>query len=241
MSTKTMTPVIGDVVKWELPNELCRAIRRVKRNLTATAGLNVGQIIEPATAVAQVHTYTCVAVADGGTFKLGYKGQWTTAIAWDATVATIKTAFELLSTVTDTITVSGASGLVTTVTITWGTAGKKDEIRIDARLLTDGGVVMEGDSAIAVTTVGSVVATDVIALATGANATGILLEEVTLDDLKTLNDIKRAFLVKGDAIVDGDKLLAVAAQLVAGKAALVVLGITIRTEPTIYQAGPPTS
>jgi len=237
MSTQTKEVVLGDVVKYELPFELCRAKLRIKRILAATAGLEVGAIVEPATAVAQIHTYASALgfVPDGGTYRLGYKGQWTTALAYDANAAAIKAAFELLSTVDDTITASATCQIADT--ITWATAGVKDEIQVDARLLTDGGVVCS-DYVCPVTTAGSVVATDVIALATGANATAILLEKVTLADLIAKNNIERAFLVKGPSFVDGDQLSGAAAQLAAGKTALAALGITIRTEPTIYQSGP---
>lgn len=240
MTVQTKEMVIGDVVKWELPNHLCRKMIPIKRVLAATKALVVGEIMEPATAVAQVHTITTFAdapLADGGTYKLGYKGQWTTAIDWDETLANMKIAFELLSTVTDAITFSAA--FATAVTATWTTVGKKDEIGLDARLLLDGTVAMTS-ATLTVTTVGSAV-TDNVILATGASANGVLLQKVTLDDLKKKNVIKRAFLVCGDSLVDGNNLFGLAAELAGAKTALVALGIRIRTEPDIYQIGPPTS
>jgi hypothetical protein len=56
MSTQNKEMVIGDVVKYELPHELCRVNKRVSRNLTATLALPVGEITEPDGAAAQVHT-----------------------------------------------------------------------------------------------------------------------------------------------------------------------------------------
>lgn len=241
MSSQDKEMVLGDVVKWELPHYLCRVNKRVSRDLTATLALPVGEIMEPDGDAAQVHTFDMDDVSsfnpDAGTYKLGYKGQWTAALDFDESAANVKTAFEALSTVDDTITMSAA--IDHAVTITWGTAGVKDEILLDTRLLTDGGVVCTGCH-LDVTTIGSTTS-DMVLIATGGNATGILLEKVTLADLKSKNDLYRPFLVKGDCIVDGDNLYALAAQLAAAKTALIALGITIRTEPTLYQAGPPTS
>ena len=240
MSTQTKETVLGDVVKWEQPHEYCRSNLVISRNLTATVGLAVGECLEPDTAVAQIHTTANVAgapTADGGTYRLGYKGQWTTALAWNATLATAKTAFELLSTVTDTVTFSAAPAVRGT-TCTWATAGPKDEIEVDSRLLLDGVVVMTMTTA--VSTIGSLVASRVI-IATGSNATSILLEKVTVAELNDGNNIERACLVRGAAIVDSDQLAVLAAQKAAALTALIALGIQFRTEPTIYQSGPPTA
>ncbi len=241
MSVQNKEMVIGDVVKFELPHELARSKIHITCIPGATVGLVVGELLEPGGAVAQIHTFTTGADApnsDAGTYKLGYKGQWTTALAFNASAADIKTAFELLSTVTDTITASAAHD--NAVTITWTTAGKKAVINADHRLLTDGGIVMTSTT-LDISTGGSVAATSAIIIATGANADYILLEKVTLAELQTGADIERAAISKGDCIVDGDNLFALAAELAGAKAALVARGITIRTEPTIYQSGPPTA
>jgi len=237
MSTQNKETVLGDVVKYEMPHELCRVSKRVTRILAATVGMDVGLVVEPSGAVAQVHTFSTAYTADGGTYKLGYKGEWTASIAYDANAAAVKAAFELLSTVDDTVTASAAL-CINGSTLTWTTAGVKDEVEVDYALLTDGGVVMD-DSVCPVTTPGSTAA-DVKTIATGANCTAILLEKVTLDDLKSKNDIYRPFLVKGPSIVDGDNLSGAAAQMADAKTALAALGITIRTEPTIYSSGLPT-
>lgn len=249
MSTQTKEIVIGDVVKWELPHEYCRANKNISRDLTATVGLNVGEILEADAAVAQITTITALAAApdpDAGTFKLGYRGQWTAALAFDALVATLKAALEGLSTVTDTVTFSDAIDTLgaAAVTITWGTAGQKDEVEIDGRLMTDGGVAM-GEPGVTepscvVTTIGSTTAEVVIAVGTG-DATCILLEKVTLADLQGKNDLNRACLLRGSCIVDSDAVTVLAAEKADALIALTALGIQFRTEPTIYQSGPPTS
>ena len=247
MSLQTKEIVIGDVVKWMLPHEYCVAQKNVSRDLSATRDLPAGEVCEPDTAIAQVVTLTGAVGApdpDSGTYRLGYKGQWTANLAFDLIVADMKSAFEALSTVTDTITFGaqidtlGASA----ITVTWATAGQKDEIEIDGRLLLDGAVVCDGDNAIvnAVSTIGSTTA-EMVLIATGANASGILLEKVTKADLLVGNNISRAFLVRGSAIVDSDQLTILAAQKANALTALVALGIQMRTEPTIYQSGPPTS
>ena len=240
MTTQNKEMVIGDVVKWELPHELARTKVHITCIPGATVPLVVGEILEPGGAVAQISTFVTGDTADGGTFKIGYNGQWTTALAWNASAADIKTAFELLSTVTDTITASAAFANATT--ITWGTAGKKSQIDYDGRLMLDGAVVMDSDRVtLLITTGGSVAASSAIILATAANADYILLEKVTLADLQVEANIERAVITKGDCIVDGDNLFGLAAELAGAKTALIARGITIRTEPTIYQSGPPTS
>lgn len=250
MSLQSKEMVIGDVVKYELPHELARSKVHITCIPAATVGLVVGEILEPGGAVGQVHTITALAAApdpSAGTFKLGYKGQWTTAIAFDALVGAVKDAFELLSTVVDTVTVGAQIDTLgaAPVTITWTTAGKKDVIEFDGRELLDGSIYM-GDVGVTeptclISTGGSTAAESAKILATGANADYILLEKVTLADLKAEANIERAVISKGECIVDGDNLFGLSTALVDAKAALVARGITIRTEPTIYQSGPPTS
>lgn len=238
MTVQTKEMVIADVVKWELPSEICRLKKHITCIPGATVPLVVGEVLEPGGAVAQIATIaTAGLLADGGTYKLGYKGQWTAAIAWDEVLANIKIAFELLSLVTDTITFSAAFANGTTAT--WTTTGPKAEIKVDGRELLDGAVKMIS-STCPTTTGGSTAADSAKILATGANADFILLEKVALADLKTGNEILRAVISKGDCIINGNNLFGLAAELAGGKAALVARGITIRTEPTIYQAGLPT-
>jgi len=195
-----------------------------------------GELCEPDTDVAQIHTVDQdggAMLADGGTFRLGYKGEWTTDIAWNASAATTKTAFELLTTVTDTITFSAAYP-ITGTTATWTTAGPKAEIEWDPALLLDSAVVMTTRSP--VSTIGSLVASMVL-VATGASVTGILLKAVSEDDIQNNNNIERAFLVRGAAICDSDQIYCIAAQKAAGLAAMVALGVQMRQEPDIYTAG----
>jgi len=250
MSTQNKEMVVGDVVKYETPHEIARSKVHITCIPGATVGLVVGEILEPGGAVAQITTITALAAApdpDGGTFKLGYKGQWTAALAFDALVATLKAAFEGLSTVTDTVTFSDAIDTLgaAAVTITWGTAGKKDNIDIDGRLMLDLAVAMgvKGvtEPSCVITTGGSTAAGSGIILATGANADYVLLEKVLLADLQTDGLIERAVISKGDCILDGDNLFGAAAELAGAKTALAARGMTIRTEPTIYQSGPPTA
>jgi len=241
MTTQNKETVIGDFLVSEEPREYCRSTLVISRDLAApAAGLACGELLEPDTAVAQIHTVANVAgapTADGGTYRLGYKGEWTTALAWNADAAAVKAAFELLSTVTDTITAS-AAGAVTGTTITWTTAGPKDEIDVDSRLLLDGAVVMTMTAP--VSTIGSL-ATSQVVCATGGNVTAVLLEKVTQADLLVGNNIRRACLVRGDAIINSDFVTVLAAQKAAALAALLALGIVSRSGSTIYQSGPPTA
>jgi len=240
MATKEKPVCFGDVVKSMSAHALCTEQRHITMVAAATLPLVVGEMMEPDTAVAQIETYTCAGTADGGTFALGFEGAWSAPIAFNANAAAIKAAFELLPTVIATgLTVTASAALVTGTTITWSAAAHLSGIDIDARLLTDGGVSMEGDSAIAITTPGTLVA-DMVICATGGNVTGVLLEDVDLLELQTNPLIERAFLVASDgvAIVDGDNLYAVAAQSAAAIAAIDALaGINVRYEPNIFSSG----
>lgn len=94
-------------------------------------------------ATSEVQTVTLATapnnVPDGGTFTLTYKGQTTTAIAWDANAATIQAALETLSSVNSgDITVSGSISDGMTFTFA-NTLGDADLMMINSSL-TDGGV-----------------------------------------------------------------------------------------------------
>lgn len=78
-------------------------------------------------------------VPDGGTFTLTYRGETTSAIAWNADAAAIQAALEsLLSVNSGDITVSGAIGDGATFTFA-NTLGDVDLLMINSSL-TDGGV-----------------------------------------------------------------------------------------------------
>ncbi len=71
-------------------------------------GADSGSTLTPVTAVQEVQTCAPNIQATSGTFTITYKSQTTTAIAYNASTATIKTALEVLSTVdTDDIAVGG--------------------------------------------------------------------------------------------------------------------------------------
>lgn len=70
-----------------------------------------------------------------------------------------------------------------------------------------------------------------IVVATGANCNAILLEDVLLADL-IAGDTTRVCLIRGSAIVDTDQLTCATAQKAAAVAALLALGILVRSEPT---------
>lgn len=107
-------------------------------------------------AVAEVQTYTCAMVADGGTYTLTYKGETTAAIAWNGNAAAINAALLLLATV-NAGDITASAALVTGTTFTFAnTLGDVPLITIDATLLTDGGLTMKDDVAIAETTPGEI-------------------------------------------------------------------------------------
>lgn len=68
-------------------------------------------------------------------------------------------------------------------------------------------------------------------VAVGGNCDSILLENITLADHKAA-DQKCVCLIRGPAIVDTDQLACNADQKATAVAALLVLGILVRSEPT---------
>lgn len=235
MNIKNKNLVLGDVFKYGIPSAICIQKLRIKRDLTATKGLVLGEIIELATDVAQVHLITVPSGSlSSGTYRLGYKGQWTTELDYDASTTDMKTAFELLSTVDDEVTFSNILTMGTT--ITWSTEGKKDEIDILPINLKMGSLDVSSYISIKVYTVGSI-DSDCVKVTTGSNAEGILLEEVTLEDLNDNNNIIRSVLVEGPSIVCGNNLYCDPDQLTDALIALDGYGITIRYEPEVYESG----
>lgn len=91
-------------------------------------------------AVAEVQTSTLDALMTAGTFTMTYRGETTAAIAFDATVAQITAALELLSTVTaGDITMQAAHEPDTELACTWtflNTAGDVPMLSMDFSLAT---------------------------------------------------------------------------------------------------------
>lgn len=239
---KTEGIVIGDVVKFELPMAYCRQEAVVGKITGATAKLPVGQLMEPSSAVAEVQTSTLGALMTAGTFRLGYKGQWTPELVFTSTTAEIKAALEALSTVeVDDITPEALHEPDTELTCTWTFAialGNVPMLQMDITNAT-----MATKTVIIVETVTGALVAEKIVCATGANCDCILLEEVTLDELKSdwSHELRRAFLVRGSAIVNSDRVTIATAQKVAALAALVALGIQFRTEAEQVEVGTPSS
>lgn len=239
---KTEGIVIGDVVKFELPMAYCRQEAVVGKITGATAKLPVGQLMEPSAAVAEVQTSTVGSLMTGGTFRLGYKGQWTADIAFDASVAETKTALELLSTVAvDDIVQEALHEPDTELTCTWTFAialGNVPMLQMDITNAT-----MATKTVVIVETVTGALVAEKIVCTTGGNCDCILLEEVTLDELKSdwYHELRRAFLVRGSAIVNSDRVTIVVAQKATAIAALEALGIQFRTEAEQVEIGTPSS
>lgn len=104
--------------------------------------------LRPSTAgTACVQTLTCVNPAnDGGFYKLAYKGDLTDPLAFDATAATMKTAFEALPAAQNhpggplTVTFSGALTATRTATFASNLPPPRDLVNCVAESLNDGGV-----------------------------------------------------------------------------------------------------
>jgi hypothetical protein len=77
-----------------------------------------------ASAVNEIQTVTITGTPTGGTFTLSYKGQTTTAIAYNAAAAAVQAALQALSTIgSGNATVSGSAGGPYTVTFVGALAG----------------------------------------------------------------------------------------------------------------------
>lgn len=257
-TTLTEGPAIGDIVLYETPMSYAREEFEVTRVLAATEGLKVGRAMDFDAAVAGVQTYQTETaapetwVADGGTYRLGYRGYWTTPLAWNDTVATMNTALDIL------VALSGGSAgdivfanvggdlLIKTNTFTFlNSLGNVPDIVLDLRLMTDAtypGRPMTGHATLLTTTAGELATMKMVA-STTANADSILLEAVSLEDLQNASGeaLRRPFLVRGPSIVN---VTAIYEQVGAGTiadliTALEALGIQTRTEPTETSEGTP--
>lgn len=80
--------------------------------------------------VDEVQTATITGTPTGGTFKLGYNGQVTAAIAYNATGATVQAALRALSRLGSGVTVSGGAGGPYIITFTGTKLGKKPQTLI---------------------------------------------------------------------------------------------------------------
>lgn len=231
--------VLGDVVVEEFSPGFgyCREEFVVTRVLAATKKLEVGRAMDTDAALAAVQTITMPAASASGTFTLSFRGRTTAPIDWNAALGVIKTAFELIS---GTATVTFSATFATGTTITFNIAdGNVPEITADTRLLlTAGG--LEATATIATTQAGKLATYKMVATTT-ANTDCILLEEVSLADLKNEDAValKRACLVRGPSIVNIDQIFP---QVAAGteaalKTAIEALGIQTRKEPAIISRG----
>jgi len=233
---------LGDVILYEAPMHYCRCDHEVTRELAATVGLVAGQAMDfTAAAAAAVQTATAPAgapVADGGTYRLGFRGLWTAPIAWNANAAACKIAFELIS--GGVLVTFSAAACITGSTCTFAnTVGNVEDILFDARLLLDGAVAMTG-IVFATTTAGELATMKEWATTT-ANADSILLEPVTLADLQGASgqSLRRSFLTRGPSVVNADAVTCPAGTVAALVAALLALGIVSQREPTDTTTGTP--
>ena len=258
MATLTKGPALGDIVKYETPGLICREEYEVTRVLAAALPYEVGTPMDFDAAVAAVQTYTTNGgfVADGGTYRLGYKGYWTAALAWNANVAAINAALDLLVVLSGGVAGDivhanvGGDLLISTNTFTFlNTLGNVPEVLLDERLLTDATVPINVGSTILTTTVGELATMKMVSVA-AANSDCILLERVSLTDLQNASGekLRRPFIVRGHCVVDATKIadegrkhtpaFGTAAQC---RAAYVALGIEARLEPVMINEGTPSA
>ena len=260
MSTIEKGPALGDIVLYETPLSIPREEYEVTRVLAATLPLEIGTPMDFDAAVAAVQTYTTNGgfVADGGTYRLGYKGYWTTILAWNDNVAAINAALDVMvalsgGTAGDIVTANvGGDLLISTNTFTFlNTLGNVPEILLDLRLMTDGGVVYPANfadqSTMLTTTVGELATMKMIS-ATAGNADSILLERVSLTDLQNASGekLRRPFLMRGHCVVNATEIAKQGVRQTAAfgtavqlQTALVALGFNARLESEMTDEGTP--
>lgn len=229
--------VVGDLVLYEPPMAYAREEFEVTRNLTASEGYEVGEGMgAEAAAVAAVQTITMSVASASGSYTLSFRGRTTAPIAWDAALAVIKTAFELIS---GGVVVTFSAAFVTTATITFAnTVGNIPDITVDTRLLLTAGAD-EATASIATTTAGELTANK--NTLTAASINSVLLEKVSLIDLQEASGeaLRRPFLVRGNSIVNQDQLNISAGTLADAITALEALGIQCRPQASITETGTP--
>lgn len=105
--------------------------------------LAVSTVTEGILPYSEVQTLTIPSAPTGGTFTLTYEGQTTSAIAYNASAATVQTALRALSTIGSPNVVCAGGALPTAITITFaGTLANKDVSLITA----NGGSLTGGTS-----------------------------------------------------------------------------------------------
>ncbi len=255
MSVSSKVVTIGDVILSEESRHYCRGDFEVTRDLAATVGLVPGQAMDfTAGAAAAVQTYSTLLarVADGGSYRLGYKGFWTIALAWNANVAAINAALDIMvalsgGTAGDIVHANvGGDLLIATNTFTFlNTLGNPEDIAMDFRLLTDAtfpGISLQGYGLMTTSTVGELTTMKEWATTT-ANIDSILLEPVSLLDLQGArgSQLKRSFLVRGPATVNADAITCPAGTVASLVAALLALTPSIvgQREATMTNKGTP--
>ncbi len=259
MSTLTKGPALGDIVLYETPRAICREEYEVTRVLAATRAYEVGTPMDFDAAVAAVQTYTTNGgfVADGGTYRLGYKGVWTTILAWNLNVAGINAALDVLlplvgGTAGDIVHANvGGDLLISTNTFTFlNTLGNVPEVVLDLRLMTDGGVAYPANfanlSTLLTTTVGELATMKMVSVA-AANTDAILLERVSLTDLQNASGetLRRSFIMRGHCVLNATKIADEGRKHTPGfgtaaatATALIALGMNARVEPLSDEGTP---
>jgi hypothetical protein len=126
--------------------ELIKALHGIMNGyrdfVTATDRL----LIRPTTvtSAAEVHTLTCINAAnDGGTYRLGFLGEFTQPLAFNTSAANMKIAFENLSSVVGYpggVSVTFAGALTTTTTCTFSDSRRYALVEVSPDSLNDGGV-----------------------------------------------------------------------------------------------------
>lgn len=209
ISTRTRKTVVNEDQRWigsgGTPHSPNRSIVLKRSALTAfvtqgyvPSGIELryetdGRAVPYAGGVSEVQTVTITGSPTGGTFTLTWSGQTTTAIAWNATAATVQAALIALSNIgVGDVVVTGGPGPATAYTVTFaGALSDQDVAQMTAAHSFTGGTT----PAIAVTT------TTAGAVDTDEVGIGHLFATVGLDANSTA-DIGAALFWNGEVITN---------------------------------------
>lgn len=153
-TSQTVTYSGQGIVPHYQPNKPLITNVKLPPDVTLAKGTVLGQVVGSGTAVNEVQTLTITGVPTGGTFTISYRGQTTTAIAHNATAATVQAALVALSTIgAGNVTCTGGAlpGAAVVITFTGDFAGSVRTLATATGAFTGG---TDPAIAIALTTAG---------------------------------------------------------------------------------------
>lgn len=185
MTAQTQGALLSDAIsrEFDADSAYCREVVTI----VAATAVAIGDVLKRTSEAEagdtdQVTVITFGETPDGGTFRVGINGQFTTEQAWNVSTANLTTALNALANVTSgDIVVTGTAGSDYTLTFAANLGGQEVVVQVDDEV-TDGGV--ETSTTVLTTVLGSLPAgggewAPLAAAADGKLAAGICIGEVT--------------------------------------------------------------